>query len=182
MGRSGRVASRAPSLLGPDRRTATPHGFRTRVRAAVAALRPVSGAGLARGEPGFRHGAVGGQRPLALRTPRFTSRPQGPGPAAGSPGGARSGPGAGPSLGRRQGGSLGASSGRSTAEKRACRRGEAAGPEWACPPTNLSAPVSWSGEGRPRVGIPLNGGGSSAQPCPRCIAGESGHLNHTESQ
>ncbi|XP_044924445.1 uncharacterized protein C10orf143 homolog isoform X5 [Mustela putorius furo] len=66
--------------------------------------------------------------------------------------------------------------------KRACRRGEAAGPEWACPPTNLSAPVSWSGEGRPRVGIPLNGGGSSAQPCPRCIAGESGHLNHTESQ
>ncbi|XP_044096690.1 uncharacterized protein C10orf143 homolog isoform X3 [Neovison vison] len=57
--------------------------------------------------------------------------------------------------------------------KRACRRGEAAGPEWACPPTNLSAPVSWSGEGRPRVGIPHNGGGSSAQPCPRCIAGES---------
>ncbi|VCX40275.1 unnamed protein product, partial [Gulo gulo] len=28
-------------------------------------------------------------------------------------------------------------------------------------------------EGRPRVGIPHNGGGSSAQPCPRCIAGES---------
>ncbi|XP_032279259.1 uncharacterized protein C10orf143 homolog [Phoca vitulina] len=66
--------------------------------------------------------------------------------------------------------------------KRACKRVEAAGPEWGCGPAKLSALVSWSGGGLPRVGIPQNGGRSSAQPCPRCIAGESGHLNHTESQ
>nr|XP_025735817.1 uncharacterized protein LOC112830285 isoform X2 [Callorhinus ursinus] len=66
--------------------------------------------------------------------------------------------------------------------KRACRRVEAAGPEWGCTPAKLSALMSWSGGGLPRVGIPQNGGRSSAQPCLRCIAGESGHLNHTESQ
>ncbi|CAK7300013.1 Uncharacterized protein C10orf143 [Vulpes lagopus] len=65
--------------------------------------------------------------------------------------------------------------------KRACRRGEAAGPEWGRAPVKLSAPVSCSGEGLPRVGIPQNGGRSWAQPCPRCMAGESGHLNHTEN-
>ncbi|XP_027975722.1 uncharacterized protein C10orf143 homolog isoform X2 [Eumetopias jubatus] len=45
--------------------------------------------------------------------------------------------------------------------KRACRRVEAAGPEWGCTPAKLSALMSWSGGGLPRVG---------------------GHLNHTESQ
>ncbi|XP_055416163.1 uncharacterized protein C10orf143 homolog isoform X1 [Bubalus kerabau] len=29
---------------------------------------------------------------------------------------------------------------------------------------------------------PLDGGRSRAQPCPRCIAGESGHFNHTEDR
>nr|XP_055202143.1 uncharacterized protein C10orf143 homolog isoform X2 [Nyctereutes procyonoides] len=57
--------------------------------------------------------------------------------------------------------------------KRACRRGEAAGPEWGQAPVKLSAPVSCSGEGLPRVGIPQNDGRSWAQPCPRCMAGES---------
>ncbi|XP_030190513.1 uncharacterized protein C10orf143 homolog isoform X2 [Lynx canadensis] len=49
--------------------------------------------------------------------------------------------------------------------KRVCRRLEAAGQERGCPP----------------VKIPHNGGRNSAQPCPRCIAGESGHLSHTEN-
>ncbi|XP_053063964.1 uncharacterized protein C10orf143 homolog isoform X1 [Acinonyx jubatus] len=64
--------------------------------------------------------------------------------------------------------------------KRVCRRLEAAGQERGCPPVKVSAPMSWSGEGLPdsgqrwpRVGIPHNGGRNSAQPCPRCIAGES---------
>uniref|UniRef100_A0ABI7X5X9 Uncharacterized protein n=1 Tax=Felis catus TaxID=9685 RepID=A0ABI7X5X9_FELCA len=74
-------------------------------------------------------------------------------------------------------------------QKRVCRRLEAAGQERGCPPVKVSAPMSWSGEGLPdsgqrwpRVGvgsiptnpaIPHNGGRNSAQPCPRCIAGES---------
>ncbi|XP_034519336.1 uncharacterized protein C10orf143 homolog isoform X3 [Ailuropoda melanoleuca] len=69
-----------------------------------------------------------------------------------------------------------------SALKRACKRVEAAGAEWGCAPAKLSTLVSWTSEGLPHVGIPQNGGRSSAQPCPRCIAGESGHLNHTESQ
>uniref|UniRef100_A0A8C9J839 Uncharacterized protein n=1 Tax=Panthera tigris altaica TaxID=74533 RepID=A0A8C9J839_PANTA len=65
-------------------------------------------------------------------------------------------------------------------QKRVCRRLEAAGQERGCPPVKVSAPMSWSGEGLPdsgqrwpRTGIPHNGGRNSAQPCPRCIAGES---------
>uniref|UniRef100_A0A667GW74 Uncharacterized protein n=1 Tax=Lynx canadensis TaxID=61383 RepID=A0A667GW74_LYNCA len=64
--------------------------------------------------------------------------------------------------------------------KRVCRRLEAAGQERGCPPVKVSAPMSWSGEGLPdsgqrwpHAGIPHNGGRNSAQPCPRCIAGES---------
>ncbi|XP_066094387.1 uncharacterized protein C10orf143 homolog isoform X1 [Saccopteryx bilineata] len=81
--------------------------------------------------------------------------------------------------------------------KRACRSSEAAGLERGCPQVTASALASWgsaglntqpgghlpaprgdSGEGLPTAGIPLNGGRSPAQPCPRCIAGESGHFNH----
>ncbi|KAI5270256.1 hypothetical protein MUG91_G157n46 [Manis pentadactyla] len=79
--------------------------------------------------------------------------------------------------------------------KRACRRLQAATQEWGRPQVKVGAPGPWSREeleaqprgapeslqGRPSVGIPLNSGRNLAQPCLRCIAGESGHFNHTES-
>ncbi|KAM7073621.1 uncharacterized protein C10orf143 homolog isoform 1-T1 [Molossus nigricans] len=84
--------------------------------------------------------------------------------------------------------------------KRVCRSLEVAVQEPGCPQVKASARVSWgskepevppgghhpaprpdSGQGPPNAGIPPNGGRSPAQPCPRCIAGESGHLNHTEN-
>ncbi|XP_054585144.1 uncharacterized protein C10orf143 homolog isoform X2 [Eptesicus fuscus] len=84
--------------------------------------------------------------------------------------------------------------------KRVCRSFEAAAPERGCPQVKASALVSWgsreleaqpggrppaprpaSGQGPPRVGVPPPGGRSPAQPCLRCIAGESGHFNHTET-
>ncbi|XP_053440294.1 uncharacterized protein C10orf143 homolog isoform X3 [Nycticebus coucang] len=86
-------------------------------------------------------------------------------------------------------------------KKRVCRRLEASGHEPGCHQVNTCTLVSWdpgdweppprgcppplkpeSGEGRPNAGIPQNGGRSLAQPCPRCIAGESGHFNHTENR
>ncbi|XP_063583892.1 uncharacterized protein C10orf143 homolog isoform X1 [Pongo abelii] len=76
--------------------------------------------------------------------------------------------------------------------KRACRRLEASGHERDCHQVNVCALASWgpedrkppsrgcppaprpeSGQGRLSTGISQNGGRSSAQPCPRCIAGES---------
>ncbi|XP_019808609.2 uncharacterized protein C10orf143 homolog [Bos indicus] len=88
--------------------------------------------------------------------------------------------------------------------KRVCRRLDAAVPERDCPQLRVRIPVSggseepecldaqrrgrllspWpdSGQGRPGVGGPLDGGRIRAQPCPRCIAGESGHFNHTEDR
>ncbi|XP_030687968.1 uncharacterized protein C10orf143 homolog isoform X1 [Globicephala melas] len=79
--------------------------------------------------------------------------------------------------------------------KRACRRLEAAAQEWGCPQVKVRVPASWGskepespdaqprghlpaprpdgGQGRPSVGVPQDGGKSWAQPCPRCIAGES---------
>ncbi|XP_032986409.1 uncharacterized protein C10orf143 homolog isoform X1 [Rhinolophus ferrumequinum] len=76
--------------------------------------------------------------------------------------------------------------------KRACKSFEAAVQERGCPPGKASVLGSWVsenlawppgghlpatrpdiGQGPPRVGIPPNGGRSLAQPCPRCIAGES---------
>ncbi|XP_070082800.1 uncharacterized protein C10orf143 homolog isoform X3 [Equus przewalskii] len=76
--------------------------------------------------------------------------------------------------------------------KRACRRLDAAVQEWGCAQVRASTLGSWSVEelelkhrgcplaarpesdqARPDAGIPQNGGGSLAQPCPRCIAGES---------
>nr|XP_023492661.1 uncharacterized protein LOC111772731 isoform X1 [Equus caballus] len=87
------------------------------------------------------------------------------------------------------------------AAKRACRRLDAAVQEWGCAQVRASTLGSWSVEelelkhrgcplaarpesdqARPDAGIPQNGGGSLAQPCPRCIAGESGHFNHTENR
>ncbi|XP_052052374.1 uncharacterized protein C10orf143 homolog [Apodemus sylvaticus] len=81
--------------------------------------------------------------------------------------------------------------------KRACRRSEASGHECSGHMLTTCAMLSWSTEDqepRPR-GLPApqpeysperlrsmvlqNGGRSSAQPCQRCIAGESGHFNHT---
>ncbi|KAM8780674.1 uncharacterized protein C10orf143 homolog [Rhynchonycteris naso] len=81
--------------------------------------------------------------------------------------------------------------------KRACRSSEAVVPERGCPQVTASALASWgsaerdtqtggrlpaprgdSGQGPPTAGIPLNGERSPAQPCLRCIAGESGHFNH----
>ncbi|KAL2769087.1 uncharacterized protein WCI35_021813 [Daubentonia madagascariensis] len=85
--------------------------------------------------------------------------------------------------------------------KRACRRLEASGHERGCHQMNSCTLVSWdpeggepppggcppaprpeSGQGKPNAGIPQNSGRSLAQPCPRCIAGESGHFNHTENR
>ncbi|XP_031317871.1 uncharacterized protein C10orf143 homolog isoform X1 [Camelus dromedarius] len=79
--------------------------------------------------------------------------------------------------------------------KRACRRLDAAAQERGCPPGKARALGSWdsedpespdphprghlpglrpdSGQGRLDVGSPQIGGRSSAQPCPRCVAGES---------
>ncbi|PNI33387.1 LINC00959 isoform 3 [Pan troglodytes] len=76
--------------------------------------------------------------------------------------------------------------------KRVCRRLEASGHERGCHQVNACALASWgpedrelpsrgcppaprpeSGQGRLSTGISQNGGRSSAQPCPRCIAGES---------
>ncbi|XP_036779740.2 uncharacterized protein C10orf143 homolog isoform X1 [Manis pentadactyla] len=72
-------------------------------------------------------------------------------------------------------------------QKRACRRLQAATQEWGRPQVKVGAPGPWSREeleaqprgapeslqGRPSVGIPLNSGRNLAQPCLRCIAGES---------
>ncbi|XP_027816060.2 uncharacterized protein C10orf143 homolog isoform X6 [Ovis aries] len=88
--------------------------------------------------------------------------------------------------------------------KRACRRLDAAAPERDCPQVRVRIPASGgseepesldaqrrgrlpsprpdSGQRRPGVGGPLDGGRSRAQPCPRCIAGESGHFSHTEGR
>lgn len=80
--------------------------------------------------------------------------------------------------------------------KRACRRSEA---EYSSHMVSTCALLSWSTEDqeprprgppvprpecnqeRPSSVILQNSGRSSAQPCPRCIAGESGHFNHTGS-
>ncbi|KAM4840910.1 uncharacterized protein C10orf143 homolog isoform 2-T4 [Urocitellus parryii] len=80
-------------------------------------------------------------------------------------------------------------------QKRACRRSEASGQEPGCHQESTCTLASWSTEdqgpqsrgcpsalwpegaqGRPRSVISQNGGRSSAQPCPRCIAGESIHF------
>ncbi|CAN0555552.1 unnamed protein product [Rangifer tarandus platyrhynchus] len=80
--------------------------------------------------------------------------------------------------------------------KRACRRLDAAAPERDCPQVRvciaasggseepespdaqrrgrLPSPRPNRGQGQPGTGGPLDGGRSRAQPCPRCIAGESG--------
>ncbi|XP_055464933.1 uncharacterized protein C10orf143 homolog isoform X1 [Psammomys obesus] len=81
--------------------------------------------------------------------------------------------------------------------KRACRRSEAGGHECTGHMLSTRALVSWSTEDQepwsrgppaPRPDCSQeslssvmlhNGGRSSAQPCLRCIAGESGHFNHT---
>ncbi|XP_069423861.1 uncharacterized protein C10orf143 homolog isoform X1 [Ovis canadensis] len=79
--------------------------------------------------------------------------------------------------------------------KRACRRLDAAAPERDCPQVRVRIPASGgseepesldaqrrgrlpsprpdSGQRRPGMGGPPDGGRSRAQPCPRCIAGES---------
>ncbi|XFF91870.1 hypothetical protein AB1E18_018089 [Capra hircus] len=79
--------------------------------------------------------------------------------------------------------------------KRACRRLDAAAPERDCPQVRVRIPASRgseepesldaqrrgrlpsprpdSGQRRPGMGGPPDGGRSRAQPCPRCIAGES---------
>ncbi|XP_064125236.1 uncharacterized protein C10orf143 homolog isoform X2 [Loxodonta africana] len=85
--------------------------------------------------------------------------------------------------------------------KRVCRRPEAAVHDRGCSLLSGCARQSWSPEevvplpsrplpargpessrGRPACGIPQNGGRSLAQPCPRCMAGEPGHLNHTKDR
>uniref|UniRef100_A0A4X1V4J5 Uncharacterized protein n=2 Tax=Sus scrofa TaxID=9823 RepID=A0A4X1V4J5_PIG len=83
--------------------------------------------------------------------------------------------------------------------KRACRRLE--GQDGGCPQVKARPPESWGsrepespdrgrlpaprpdgGQGRPGVESLRIGGRSPAQPCPRCLAGESGHFNHTENR
>ncbi|KAM5321375.1 uncharacterized protein C10orf143 homolog isoform 5-T7 [Glossophaga mutica] len=85
--------------------------------------------------------------------------------------------------------------------KRVCRSLDAAVPQRGCPQVpagtrgpcwgseeleappqgRLPTPRPDSSRGPPTAGIPPSGGRSSAQPCPRCLAGESGHFNHTEN-
>ncbi|XP_029401823.1 uncharacterized protein C10orf143 homolog isoform X2 [Mus pahari] len=83
--------------------------------------------------------------------------------------------------------------------KRACRRSEPGGHECSGHMLTTCALLSWSTEDQePRSGglpasypecsqerlssmVLQNGGRSSAQPCLRCIAGESGHFNHTNN-
>ncbi|XP_047617137.1 uncharacterized protein C10orf143 homolog [Phacochoerus africanus] len=84
--------------------------------------------------------------------------------------------------------------------KRACRRLEVA-QDGGCPQVKACPPESWGsrepespdrgrlpaprpdgGQGRPGVESLRIGGRSPAQPCPRCLAGESGHFNHTENR
>ncbi|XP_073096218.1 uncharacterized protein C10orf143 homolog isoform X2 [Manis javanica] len=71
--------------------------------------------------------------------------------------------------------------------KRACRRLQAATQEWGRAQVKAGTPGPWSLEeleaqprgapeslqGRLSMGIPLNSGRNLAQPCLRCIAGES---------
>lgn len=53
-------------------------------------------------------------------------------------------------------------------------RSQAAGQEWDCPtPVKVSTLVSWSSWGPHCWGSPLNSGRNLAQPCRRCVAGES---------
>ncbi|KAM5321373.1 uncharacterized protein C10orf143 homolog isoform 3-T5 [Glossophaga mutica] len=86
-------------------------------------------------------------------------------------------------------------------QKRVCRSLDAAVPQRGCPQVpagtrgpcwgseeleappqgRLPTPRPDSSRGPPTAGIPPSGGRSSAQPCPRCLAGESGHFNHTEN-
>ncbi|KAM4852749.1 uncharacterized protein C10orf143 homolog [Thomomys bottae] len=82
--------------------------------------------------------------------------------------------------------------------KRACRRPEVSEHEGGCQHAGTWTPAPRSPEdqqhvtqartpapppevdqGRPSSETPQNSERSSAQPCPRCIAGESGHFNHT---
>ncbi|XP_060027068.1 uncharacterized protein C10orf143 homolog [Erinaceus europaeus] len=74
--------------------------------------------------------------------------------------------------------------------KRACRRPDGATPPWDCPQVTWSpeekhghpAPRPESNGGLARSGALGSGGGSPAQPCPRCLAGESGHFSHAETR
>ncbi|XP_065779631.1 uncharacterized protein C10orf143 homolog isoform X2 [Muntiacus reevesi] len=91
--------------------------------------------------------------------------------------------------------------------KRACRRLDATAPERDCPQVRVRiaasggnedreepespdaqrrgrppSPQPTSGQGQPGMAGPPDGGRSRARPCPRCIAGESGHFNHTEDR
>lgn len=81
--------------------------------------------------------------------------------------------------------------------KRACRRSEAGGLEYNSHMVSTCTLLSWSTEDqepwprgqpapqpecsqeRPSSVVLQNGGRNSTQPCLRCIAGESGHFNHT---
>ncbi|XP_075414587.1 uncharacterized protein C10orf143-like [Tenrec ecaudatus] len=83
--------------------------------------------------------------------------------------------------------------------KRACRQAEAPVPRWDCsapggrtrepqnsaqvapPPSGpLSAREPENGPGRAAPRSSRSRGPSPAHPCPRCIAGESGHFSHTQ--
>ncbi|XP_048193977.1 uncharacterized protein C10orf143 homolog isoform X2 [Perognathus longimembris pacificus] len=76
-------------------------------------------------------------------------------------------------------------------KKRACRRPEVRELERGRQHVGTCTLAPWSPEdqppqpspegspGRPRPETPQNSERSTAQPCPRCIAGESGHFTHT---
>uniref|UniRef100_A0A5F9CMR2 Chromosome 10 open reading frame 143 n=1 Tax=Oryctolagus cuniculus TaxID=9986 RepID=A0A5F9CMR2_RABIT len=74
--------------------------------------------------------------------------------------------------------------------KRLCRRSEASAPERGCHQVGTGVLASGStedcprpegGQGRPSAVILQSGSRSAAQPCRRCIAGESGHFSHSGS-
>ncbi|XP_042557380.1 uncharacterized protein C10orf143 homolog [Dipodomys spectabilis] len=85
--------------------------------------------------------------------------------------------------------------------KRACRRSGVSEHECGCQRVGTCTVASWNTEDQPapprgcapapppeggQGGLcpetPQHSGRSSAQPCPRCIAGESGHFNHTRDR
>ncbi|XP_037015098.2 uncharacterized protein C10orf143 homolog [Artibeus jamaicensis] len=75
--------------------------------------------------------------------------------------------------------------------KRACRSLDVAAQYGGCPqvPASTRGPCGGGEELEalprsrrpPTAGIPASGGRSSARPCPRCLAGESGHFSHIEN-
>ncbi|XP_055962695.1 uncharacterized protein C10orf143 homolog [Sorex fumeus] len=70
--------------------------------------------------------------------------------------------------------------------KRACRRADVTEPRDGLPVKVASPHPEHRGPpdpaGHAAARMPRDGGRSPAQPCPRCVAGASGHFSHTLAQ